>query len=372
MKPKVKPKVNINIESLFIGDEPEWGNPATELPLTRALSWYANQKDWKDSKSYAVDYAKKQKFPKDVIDKLSSSSEDLFKNLGFVCRMVMRGADLDREHWIKDRIDEIVNYDAGSAFVSSVSSNKTATVTSTKSIQDRVWEQATQYINEIEGHIDTYIKTKSVSFKTYDWLVANSVKPIYMKHIQDHYSPLLEELTLANTKKDEQLTESYSHWTKKELSSFISFITDIIKDCEKYSGNTKTVRKTRKKKVVPADKKVSKLQYKKEDTEFKLASIDPAQIIGAKQLWVFNVKYKRLGVYNSMDDAGFGVKGTTLEGFDTNLSISKTLRKPLEVLPVVIKGKKNDLKKLMNEIKTKEETLTGRINSDTILIKVIK
>jgi hypothetical protein len=369
---KNKPKVNINIESLFVGDEPEWGNPKTELPITRALSWYSNQKDWKDSKSYTIDYAKKQKLSKNIIEKLSSSSEDLFKNLGFICRMVSRGADLDRDQWINDRIGEIVNFDINSAFVSNVSAAKPVNQLAAKSIQDRVWEQATQYINEIEGHIDNFIKTKNVSFKVYDWLVANSVKPIYMKHIQDHYIPLLEELNLAVSKQDEQLTESYSEWSKKELNSFISFVEGIIKDCEKYSGNTKTVRSVRKKKVVPADKKVSKLQYKKEDTEFKLASVDPAQIIGAKQLWVFNVKYKKLGVYNSVDDAGFGVKGTTLEGFDTNISISKTLRKPLEILPIVVKGKKNDLKKLMIEIKTKEETLTGRINSDTILIKVIK
>lgn len=363
---KEKPRMSVNVESLFVGDEPEWGNPKTELSLITSLNWYANQKDWKDSKKYTIEYVKKNKFPSKILEKISSSHEDLFKNLGFVCRISMRGGP-DNKPWIESRIEEIVNHKD-----SIITSKLVPQTTQTKSIQDRVWEQATQYINEIEGHIDSFIKNRTTTFKCYDWLVANTVKPIYMKYIQEHYHPLLNELNVVQSKEDEQLVESYSHWSKKELTSFVQFVSDIIKDCEKYSGNTKTVRKTRKKKVVPADKKVSKLQYKKEDTEFKLASVDPAQIIGATQLWIFNVKYKKLGVYNSVDDAGFGVKGTTLENFDPNLSISKTLRKPLEILPLVTKGKKTDLKKIMSTVKTKEDSLTGRINNDTILLKVVK
>lgn len=368
---KNKPRISVNVESLFIGDEPTWGDK-NEISVPRALSWYANQKDWKDSKKYSIDYAKENKFPKAELEKLTSASEDLYKNLGFVCRMKSRGADLNKDSWIKERFNEILTYDKNSVIVSAIAAQtNNASTKVEKSIQERVWEQATVYINEIEGHIDEFIKTRTSKFKCYDWLVSNSIKPAYLKHIQDHYLPLLEELNLVVSKSDGQLVESYSHWSKKEITAFVNFVSSIITDCENYSGNTKTVRKTRKKKVVPADKKVSKLQYKKEDTEFKIASIDPAQIIGAKQLWVFNVKYKKLGVYNSVDDAGFGVRGTTLEGFDPNISISKTIRKPLDILPTVTKGKKVELRKLMSTINSKESELTGRLNSDTVLLKVV-
>ena len=357
----------INLETLFVGDEPTFGDPKTELPITRALSWYSNQKDWKDSKKYALDYAKKH-LSKDIHEKLSQAHEDLYKNLGFVCRMIMRGAPLDKQEWIINRINEIINYDKSTEIVSEVIPQQKET----RSIQDRVFDQATQYINEIEGHVDAFIKTKTTNFKCYDWLTSNSIKPIYMKQIIDHYSPLQEEIKITLSKTDDQLNEAYSHWTKKELTNYLVFITGIIDDCTKFSSNTKTIRKTRKKKTVTADKKIAKLQYKKEDTETKTVSINPTDIIAAKQLWVYNTKYKKLGVYYSKDDAGFGVKGTTLENFDENLSITKTLRKPLDILPVVTKGKKSELKKIMAEIKTKEDLLTGRINSDTILLKVIK
>lgn len=363
---KDKPKISMNVESLFVGDEPEFGNPKTELPITRALSWYSNQKDWKDSKKYTIDYAKTYNYSKSIIEKLSSASEDLYKNLGFVCRMIMRGAQLDKQEWITKRITEIVTYDKTVEIESELVPKEN------KSIQDRVFDQATQYINDIEGHVDYYIKNRKTEFKCYDWLVSNSIKPIYMKQIIDHYSPLSDELSLALNKKDDQLVEAYSHWTKKELTAYLTFVTGIIDDCKNFGSNVKTVRKTKKKKVITADKKIAKVQYKKEDTETKIVSVNPIEIIAAKQLWIYNTKYKKLGIYHSKDEAGFGIKGTTLENFDETTSISKTLRKPLEVLPVITKGKKSELKTIMTTLKTKEEVLTGRLNSDTILLKVVK
>ena len=51
-----------------------------------------------------------------------------------------------------------------------------------------------------------------------------------------------------------------------------------------------------KPKVYSADKLVAKLKYSKVDDKYKLASIDP-QIIGASELWVFNVKNRKIGKY---------------------------------------------------------------------------
>lgn len=365
---KPKPRVNINIESLFVGDEPIWGDPKTELPITRALSWYANQMTEKESKKFTLEYIKTKKYSKEIIDAISSSSDSLFKNLGFVCRIIQRGAELDKSDWIDYRIKEIIDFKIEDV----VDSKITPSTKQDRSIQDRVFDQATLYINDIEGHVDNYIKTKKIDFKCYDWLVANSIKPIYLKQIQDHYKPLVEELTITINKEDEQLVESYSDWTKKELNAYLNFIDSIIKDCENFGSNVKTVRKVRKKKVVTLDKKVAKLQYKKEDNEYKLASISPMEIIGALELWVFNTKYKKLGHYKSIDDSGFSVKGTSLLDYNEQLSIQKTLRKPLDVLTDFKKAKKPELKKFMANIKCKESPLNGRINSDTILLKVVR
>ena len=172
--------------------------------------------------------------------------------------------------------------------------------------------------------------------------------------------------TLADTIIDDNIKTFYQsikniipniYLLKSQNTNYFDFINSIINDCEKYSGNVKTVRKTRKKKVISNDKKIAKLQFKKDDAEHKIVSINPTDIISAKQLWVYNTKYKKLGVYYSKDDSGFSVKGTTIENFDDITSIGKTLRKPLEILPLIVKGKKTDLKTVMKNLKTKEEKL---------------
>jgi hypothetical protein len=76
--------------------------------------------------------------------------------------------------------------------------------------------------------------------------------------------------------------------------------------------------------------------------------------------------------YDALGPAGLSVKGTTLQGYDEETSVSKTIRKPDEVLPRLLKGGKLVLRKLMSEINSKESVPNGRINGDTILLRVIK
>lgn len=358
---------SVQVEQHFIGDEPTWDNDA--ISVARALSWYANQSSPKESKKFTLDYLKANKFDKSVLEKISSISDDSFLNLGFVCRIIQRGGPLtNREEWINKRIDTLIK-----RVDEPVAASQFAKKEETLTIQDRIFEQCSIYIAEIDGFVDQWIKNKSpVEFSTYDWLIANMVKGMHAKQIADHYKPMLEELQSAYNKTDEQLVEGYSLFKRTDLKKFIDFINSIIGDCEKLINNVKVSKKPRKKKAVPLSKKVSKVNYKKEDNEYKLASIDPVNIIGAQQLWVFNAKTKKLGIYTSIDASGFSVKGSTLEGFDQSLSVQKTLRKPLDTLSLVSKAKKSDLKKIMSSINGKEFTLNGRINSDTILIKAIK
>ena len=64
------------------------------------------------------------------------------------------------------------------------------------------------------------------------------------------------------------------------------------------------------------------------------------------------------------------IKGTTLTGFNTSTSIGKTLRKPEEKLKEFMKAGKVQLRKFLDDIKATETLGNGRINSDTILLKV--
>ena len=62
----------------------------------------------------------------------------------------------------------------------------------------------------------------------------------------------------------------------------------------------------------------------------------PTQIVGANELWVFNIKTRKIGKYvaSNIDPkgmqrqgSGLSVKGTTIIGYNETESIQKTLRK---------------------------------------------
>ena len=102
-----------------------------------------------------------------------------------------------------------------------------------------------------------------------------------------------------------------------------------------------------------------------------IVSVDPASIIGKNQLWVYNKKYRKLGVYNADDASGLTVKGSTIKNFAESTAVAKKLRKPELIIPELLAGGKVFLRGVLNSIKAKESKLTGRINSETILLRVL-
>jgi hypothetical protein len=109
----------------------------------------------------------------------------------------------------------------------------------------------------------------------------------------------------------------------------------------------------------------------KEFADLQLKSILPEKIIGANQVWLYNTKTKLLGMYNSDNAKGLTIKGTTIQNFNIETSIGKRLRKPEVTIKDLLNGGKIVLKKLLDGLSTKPSELTGRINSDTIVVRVV-
>ena len=176
-----------------------------------------------------------------------------------------------------------------------------------------------------------------------------------------------------------QLKEGYAHLKKAEIKMFVSAIEELLAAIDFVIESAKATRAPRKSKPKSATKLVEKLKFTKTDDKYKLASISPDQIVGANELWVFNVKTRKLGKYvaQNIDPKGMGragtglsVKGTTIIGFDEGLSIQKTLRKPEEQLKAFKNAGKVALRKFLDDIATTDTKLNGRCNPDTVLLKV--
>ena len=175
----------------------------------------------------------------------------------------------------------------------------------------------------------------------------------------------------AYHKRDEQAVEGYAHLKKPELNRRIKACQDMLLDLDKIQSATKANRKVRVPKAKSADKQVARVQDKKEDNDFKLISINPILLIGSRRLYAFNCKSKKLIEYCTQAVNGFEISGSTIKNFDKVNSRQITLRKPDEFIPIIQKKSINQIDVAWKKLTTKTSIPNGRINKDTILLRVM-
>jgi hypothetical protein len=237
-------------------------------------------------------------------------------------------------------------------------------------IQDRLNEKMHEVIGEIEGWYDEVIMGNDYAPKTYDHLTITNTPQALVGKITAFFEQAKSALEEAQTSKDEQIKEAYSHMKAKDFKRHYAFFDSVIEDCQRYAQAKKTTRKVRAKKTPSKEKLVAKVKYCKDNSQLKLVSINPVDIIGAQELWVYNVKTRKLGKYVPDQYAGsLGIKGTTIIGFDEFKSVCKTLRKPEQQLLEFMKSSKVQVRKFLDGIKATETRMNGRLNADIMLLK---
>ncbi len=268
----------------------------------------------------------------------------------------------------------------------------------TPTIQERIRDQARLQAEALEEWLDGFISDrKNFDPKGFDFKKhfqktgvtqahARKLKGFYENELVD-FQELERFPTAGQLKKmDEhtqdqwaQLKEGYAHLKKADIKAFTTAIEELMTALDFVIDTAKATRAPRKAKPKSATKLVEKLKFLKVDEKFKLASISPDQIIGATELWVFNVKTRKLGKYVAKnpdptgmgrDGSGLQVKGTTILAYDEDQSIQKTLRKPADQLKEFKGAGKVKLRKFLEDIATTDTKLNGRCNPETILLKV--
>jgi len=338
----------------YLGDEPT----ATQIENStiRSINWYNAMCSKEEAREYLASYLAAHNRSAD--QKLLSKVSDTWLPLSacWMARISIVSPETAKKNNWATLIDEYLK----EAFTHLEVEKKT--VTSDKpSIQDRIRERGYDIIGDIEEMID-----KNEEFSLYDWLKKNEIPAMYASKIIEYYGPWLNDLIEAY----EGDIEGYTNFSKKELKNRIAFFGKLMEDASKYGSVAKKTRATRKPKPVSTDKLVKNVKFQKESNEHKIASVTPNSIIGAQSLWTFNTKYNTLSVFNAMGPSGLSVRGTTIIDFDESTSRSiKIGRKTNERLETVLKGGKIVLKRLVEEMET---AANGRLNENTILLKVVK
>ena len=337
-----------------VDHEPKWTEktPPERIDIIKAFNWYNVERDEKDA-------AKILKVPVSVARQ--------FTSVAWAKRMQERGFKLPPAE-AATYIDRMLKFkEATKKPVVEESAEPTNVI----SIQERVKAKSEEIIGEMEGLIDEYgMKGDAKKLNAYQWMIDNGVKPIHANRIAEHFRERAKEPMAATSRKNPEF-EYYEALGKNRLLNLLHCFAAIVKDAERLSANASKMRKPRKKKPISFDKMVSKIKYKVKDDALKLQSVDPVKIVGAIQLWVYNTKTRKLGVYNATDESGLKMKGTTIKNFVEETSVSKTLRKPDKILPIVTDGGKIQLRKVLDSVNSKPIKMNGRINKDTLLLRVV-
>ncbi len=351
-----------------------------------AMQYYRMESTGKELKAKVIDWMGKNGYDKKTIAAFKKTKDNRCSlTVGSIAACLLKGMQSTRPDfnngrdttiWLGAEIAKIIDEgknDIDEEAVKAAEDAKPAVYV--PSIQERTRDAALAMTEEIENAYQNFQTDPEnfdpKAFKVLNLLKSQQAKAAHARIIRDFYARDLAELTeLASGNADEQLKEGYSHRSKKQIRNFIAFLTEIQNACDMLMQEAKVNKKPRKTKAVSKDKLVAKLKYKKTDEPLKLVSVNPADIIGAKELWVFNTKTRKLGKYVAAEFSDLGVKGTTITNFDEFKSVQKTLRKPAEQLKAFKEAGKVALRKFLEDINAVDTKMNGRLNEETLLLKV--
>ena len=390
-------------DAKWTGDEPDWDGwqswPVEKFYRTRnrALGFYNYYLDASDLRPMVLDWMKKNGYSKVEVQAIKDApTHALPSTVGKLIRCMERGMPSlhpqAHEYFAtlpfhetppipKDDADTVRHEIAKALSSLKISIGDGVNIDGTKpkavsmSPLDRIKERVNkEVICQLEELLDEWANTRSGSqaINLSSFLRDSKIPAQGCKTILDWLERYLSEFGGALNKEDSQLVEGYAYMPKPELRKIVKSIEEMIADVKSHAKIKVASRKPRKKKVKDASKQVSKLKYQTHSADYSIDSVSPSRIPTSQRLYVFNTKTRALGVYYANGAAGFEVKGTSLKGFDTSKSFVCTLRKPKETLNTILSSTPKQLDKYCDALKTKKKTANGRINEQTIILKVIE
>lgn len=226
-------------------------------------------------------------------------------------------------------------------------------------------------IEDLYSLEDKWIAGEDAEFDMYTAFKVHGLPTSAIPVVAQFIEPQLADYQAAYSKEDKQVVEGYSHLTKQQIKHRLDQYKKMIDDLNRLKVATKAVRQPRVKKPKAIDKQIAKVQFKKEDHDFKIASVNPVKVVGAFRLYTFNTKTRTLNELVTEDVNGFEISGTSIKNFDPGLSRSVKLRKPEEFLQVVLNKMPKQIDVEWKKLTTKTGAANGRLNTDTVLLKVL-
>jgi hypothetical protein len=361
----------------YTGAEPTWEDAASlteeqiRLRHARAYSFYNYHYTVADLRKDVVEYGQAQLgWGRDEIRAFNECEDG---RVGItICswsRMMLRGAPREDSTFAERKLEELMTH--GKARLAE-KQDKEQKLSRKPTVQELMAEKFQDIMGEIEGWYDAATLGEEYPSDMVAWMREQNVPQVFVNKIGAYYTPAMQELEEAKGKDaDAELKGAYKHVDRarfKRITEFYQALTDAL---HIYGKVKSAARKARTPRPVSKERMVRRVKYCAEDTAVNVVSIKPTDIIGAAVLWVYNRNTRKLGKYvAAADSKQLSIKGSAIIGFDEKQSTCRTLRKPLEQLKAFQQAGKVQLRTFLESIKATPVQLNGRLNKDTLLLKV--
>ena len=368
----------------FNGPEPVWPVDYPEDwdrkgAMSSGLNWYNYVCDTKDRRHFLEDWIqlRRESSAKRDLKTLSRVSDrHLTSTYAHLARMDIMGFPIDDTE--RDRIwSKVVEGYNKSKPDHSVQDMDKYSSPKQETVQDRMDRQVMDIVSDIEDVLIDVFSGDQQLGSSAQILNRYKLSAMHYKRLAQRLEPLVAEFELLKIKrarsakltdKDEQLIEGYTWISARNLKAGAAFLEDCRASCARLAIE-KQVARVRKKRPVDKNKLVSKFKYLVESKELKLTSIKPVDCLNANEVWVYNTRTRKLGVYRAEYPGSITIKGSQFVGVALNNSTQKTLRKPTEQLAGFSKTNKNQTKKFFDAIRGTEVKLKPRSNEFLIILK---
>lgn len=352
-KPKTLTRMAVkSIDFQYIGDEPV---DITGKDYTVCLNWYTYSCDQEQARNWLLEYLKREDKSR-YAGVLKAPKWAVPTTTGWQARMMLNGNTLPEKSQVffNDRVAQII------ATKDKEKPEESTAPKNTISIRDRTLRKSHDLLAEAES------KVVDDRNSMYEFLVGNQASAPAATHLLEYYTKIADEINSS----DADIKAAYG----KRLSVERKFWDTLISDLNRYLGNKKVVkvRKPKAKKTKPLVDLVKNFQYQKDFPQLKIVSVNPTEIIGAQQVWTINTKYNKVTCLSALGPAGLQVKGTTIVGVDEERSWSKRASKLETISSSILKAGKVALKKIEEQIKSTKLDPVTRINTSTIILRVVR
>lgn len=276
-----------------VGQEPSWRGmlEVSDLDLTRALNWYANNRTRDDSVNYFI-----KKYPD-----ITKAASDVIGNAGFLVRMINRGAPLDirainhlsaRQKECR-RLTEANNTPTTApCYVSGIAINRD------------------ELLDEVIGRINVAVDTVLLSGK-----VLLPIIPVELKSNQRKEVLRFTKNFVKQIEADAICTEEPQFKNTREVNSIMKVLKGVLSSLENSSVVHTKIRKT-----VTPEKAVMQFMCKLKD------GLSKVKLIGAKAVLAYDENTRKVILFEG-DTIGLSVKGKAFVNV-SGTSQCKILRKP--------------------------------------------